>query len=119
MYVLKIYPHQLHDSSISHALLLNSLNNRGPHTTSSSRPPSRPTPTTTHSATAARQAADDDVKEGQDAVDDDKEDGRNGIHDTHDHGADGLENGFDLRLVSDVIWKSRGAVRRRRRHPFS
>jgi hypothetical protein len=53
----------------------------------------------TSTSTLTRQAADDDVKEGQDPVDDGEDDGRNAMHNGHEYGADGLEDAFDLGLL--------------------
>lgn len=47
-------------------------------------------PVLSPAATAAGQARDDDVEEGDDAVDDGGEDGADAVDYGHQHGADGL-----------------------------
>jgi hypothetical protein len=68
-----------------------------PPTAVAARAAPGPSAAVAHPATLARQAADDDVEEGEDAIDDDEDDGGDGMDDTHEDGADGAEDGLDLR----------------------
>lgn len=55
------------------------------------------------STSAAGEARDDDVKDGDDSVDDSFEGGADGVDDSHQGRADGPEYGRDLALLSDAV----------------
>ena len=72
-----------------------------------------PAASRTAPATAAGQARDDDVEQGDDAGDDGLQDGADAVDDGHQAGADGLEDGLDLleeERVSDGISRKLGLV---------
>lgn len=77
---------------------------------------------TTGATTAAGEAADDDVEEGDNSVDDCGAGSADGVDDGHEHIADGAEDGLDLYMgVRDVCGGERvcgKSIHKRLRRPW-